>query len=138
MHEDLIRGSRLPVPSNRSFSIVFAGLFVVLGLLPLLWQDEVSGWSIAIGAAFLVVGLAAPQVLEQPKRLWMRFAELMHTIVSVLLLTLVFFALVTPTGWIMRAFRNDPMRLKRDPTARTYWIERTPAGPPPDSLKDQF
>jgi hypothetical protein len=38
----------------------------------------------------------------------------------------------------MRLFGKDPLRLKRDPAAATYWIERTPPGPKPESLGDQF
>jgi hypothetical protein len=39
---------------------------------------------------------------------------------------------------LMRLFGKDFLRLKRDPQAKSYWIERTPAGPAPDSMKNQF
>ena len=51
---------------------------------------------------------------------------------------LLFYVTVTPIGLIMRATGKDPLRLKFDPSARSYWIERTPPGPDPRSMKHQF
>ena len=41
-------------------------------------------------------------------------------------------------GLVMRAFGKDFLRQKLDPNAKSYWIERTPPGPPPQSMKNQF
>ncbi len=50
----------------------------------------------------------------------------------------VFLLVVTPIGLLMRALGKDFLRLKLDPRATTYWIERDPPGPTPDSLKHIF
>jgi hypothetical protein len=47
-----------------------------------------------------------------------------------------FFGFITPVAQFVR--RKDPLRLKRDPAARSYWIQRDPPGPAPESLKHQF
>jgi hypothetical protein len=52
--------------------------------------------------------------------------------------SLLFFAVFTPFAPILRIARKDPLRLRRDPQAASYWIERNPPGPAPESIAGQF
>jgi hypothetical protein len=63
---------------------------------------------------------------------------LLSRIVTPVVMGVVFFAVVTPVALILRVLGKDPLRLKLDPTAATYWIDRIPPGPSPESIKDQF
>ena len=49
-----------------------------------------------------------------------------------------FYATVTPIGLIMRTLGKRPLRLKFDPEAESYWIERKPPGPEPETMIRQF
>jgi hypothetical protein len=55
-----------------------------------------------------------------------------------LALLLVFVLLVTPLAFLMRVIGKDPLRLRSDPKIATYWVDRKPPGPAPDSLKNQY
>jgi hypothetical protein len=66
------------------------------------------------------------------------FRLLLHRIVSPLVLGVMFFGVVTPMGLVMRALGKDPLRLRFDRDARSYWIDRRPPGPAPDTLNNQF
>ena len=85
-----------------------------------------------------MVAVVYPQMLAPLNRLWFRFGLLLHKIVSPVVLAIMFFLVFTPTGMIMRALGKDPLRLRLDKNATSYWIERTPPGPSPESLGDQF
>ncbi len=85
-----------------------------------------------------MLAFAAPQVLAPLNRLWFKLGLLLHKIVNPIVLGIMFYVVVTPTGLIMRLLGKDLLRLKRDPAAASYWIERTPPGPKPESLGDQF
>ena len=137
-HESYERQEEIRGSSDRSFGIVFAVVFALVGLLPLVSGGAVRLWSLAIGAAFLLVALAIPSILAPLNRLWLRFGLLLHKIVSPLVLGIMFFLVITPMGVLMRAFGKDLLRLKLDRQLASYWIERTPPGPPPESLRDQF
>jgi predicted membrane metal-binding protein len=137
-HESYQRHEEVRGSSNRSFGIVFAIVFALIGLLPLAFGGHARLWSLAVGAAFLLVALAAPSVLAPLNRLWLRFGLLLHRIVSPLILGIMFYLVVTPTGLLMRALGKDLLRLKFDRQRASYWIERVPPGPPPESIKDQF
>jgi hypothetical protein len=63
---------------------------------------------------------------------------LLNAIVGQVVMALLFFVVVTPVALICRILGHDPLRLKLDPSAATYWIDRVPPGPSPESIKDQF
>jgi hypothetical protein len=124
--------------SDRAFGFVFAAFFGIVGLLPLFSRGEVRGWALFISLAFALYAAAVPHVLAPLNRAWTAFGEVLHHIVSPIALGILYYGVVTPTGLLMRLAGKDPLRLRPDPAARSYWIERQPPGPPADSLKDQF
>jgi hypothetical protein len=138
MHENLSRLEEVPISSERAFGLVFVLVFLIVGCLPLIDGESPRVWAIVIAAALVGITLVAPRLLRWPNRLWMSFGLLLHRIVSPIALGLIFYAAVLPTGLLLRLFGKDLLRLRREPRSRTYWIERTPPGPPPGSLKDQF
>jgi hypothetical protein len=137
-HESYTRRELIQRSSDRSFGFVFAAVFFIIGLLPLLAGRSAYIWLLVIGAGFLLVALAAPTLLAPLNRLWGRFGLLLHRVVSPLVLGIMFFLVVTPTALLMRVFGKDPLRLKFDNAASSYWIDRIPPGPTPESLKEQF
>jgi Saxitoxin biosynthesis operon protein SxtJ len=137
-HESFQRDESIPLSSNRSLGFVFAGAFLVIGVLPLVWGSGVRPWSLMIAAGFMLCALAAPSLLGPLNRAWMRFGMLLHRIVSPVVLGIMFFLVITPMGTVMRLLGKDPLRLRYDGNASTYWVDRTPPGPPPQSLNHQF
>lgn len=138
LHENLAREEAVEGSSDRAFGIVFTVVFAVIGAWPLPWGNPPRIWALVLAAAFLAVALAAPALLAPLNRLWLRLGLLLHKIITPLVMGLIFFLAVTPTGLILRAMGKDPLRLRRDAAANSYWIHRTPPGPPPGSIRNQF
>ena len=124
--------------SDRSFGIVFSTFFFLIALFPLLKGGSIRLWFLVIAGIFLLLALAVPGVLAPANRLWMKFGELLNHIVSPVALGIVFYVAVFPTGLMLCIFGKDPLRLRLDPTAESYWIKRNPPGPTADSLNNQF
>jgi hypothetical protein len=137
-HENLARGEPVHGSSDRSFGIVFGVVFLVVALWPLLSSGGVRIWATIASAAFFLVAFAVPGLLAPLNRVWIRFGLLLHKIVSPIVLGILFYLFVTPMGLIMRLMGKDFLRLRFEPSARSYWIERNPPGPKPESLKNQF
>ncbi len=138
LHEDFAREAKVEGSSDRSFGFVFAVVFALIGLWPLMGGGQVRIWGLGIAAAFALVALARPGLLAPLNRLWTRFGLLLHKVVSPLIMGMLFYLTVTPIGLLMRAMGKDPLRLRPDPDAASYWIERDPPGPPPETMKNQF
>lgn len=137
-HERIASGTPVQGSSDRSFGIVFTVVFAIIGLWPLIGGAPLRWWSLIVAALFLLAALVRPQVLAPLNRGWTRFGLLLHKITNPVILGLVFFLAVTPTALIMRAMGKDPLRRRLDPAARTYWIDRRPPGPQPETMKLQF
>ena len=128
-----------PLPSNRSFGLLFVVVFTLLGF----WQAWKGGsnwlwlWLGLAGTTGFVTAIA-PDLLTPFNRAWIRFGLLLHKIVNPIVMGAIFFGVITPAGFLMRALGRDPMQRKYDPEAQTYWIPRQPPGPEPESLRQQF
>ena len=95
-------------------------------------------WALVVGGLFLVVALAAPAVLAPLNRIWTKFGLLISRVTNPIVTALLFFVVFTPFAMVLRMLGKDLLRQKLDPTAKSYWIERTPAGPEPESMVHQF
>jgi hypothetical protein len=71
-------------------------------------------------------------------RLWASFGLLLGRVTNPLIMGIVFFLVVTPVAVIARFRGKDPLRLRLDSEADSYWIERVPPGPVPTSMINQF
>jgi hypothetical protein len=138
LHEDLRRQGDVKRGSDRSFGFTFAVVFAVIALLPLRHHLPVRWWAIAVALAFAVAALAAPRVLAPLNNLWAKVGDLLHKITTPIVMGLLFFGAMTPVAAILRLMGKDPLRLKRDSKISSYWIERRPPGPAPDSLNQAF
>ncbi len=137
-HEDLGRKDEIKGSSDRTFGLVFAALFAVIGLWPLLSGAGVRIWALAIAGLFLALALVKPGLLSPLNRLWTQFGLLLHKVVNPLVMGLLFYLTVTPIGLLMRLMGKDPLGRRFDRSVESYWIARDPPGPAPESMKNQF
>lgn len=137
-HEDLNRPQHVEGPSNRSFGLVFAAVFCIVALMPLLHGGGARTWALVIAAAFAVTSFAAPAMLAMPNRLWTGLGLLLGKIVSPVVIAILFYGVFTPLGLLMRVLGKDSLKLRLDRAATSYWVPRVPPGPRPDSMTEQF
>lgn len=139
-HESFERRQELNAGSDRSFGYVFAAVFTIIAVAQY-WDGRplatAAVW-LAVAGAILLVAFVAPALLRPFNRLWFRFGLLLHRIVTPVVMGLIFFVAVTPVGLAMRVFDRRALSLKFEPGTESYWIHRTPPGPPPGSFGNQF
>ncbi len=138
-HESFVPRDKTVMGSDRSFGLVFAVFFAVITLLP--WSFSESGpfwWALVPSGAFLLVALARPVWLRPLNRVWFRFGLLLNRLISPLVLGLLFYLTVVPTGLLMRLFGKRPIPTGFSAEAESYWVPRDPPGPAPESMKNQF
>lgn len=138
LHESMEERTQVKLGSNRSLAIVFSIVFIIIGLWPLLGSESPRYWSLAIAAVFLTLGFLAPGTLTPLNRLWFKVGMLLHHIVNPVVMGIIFFVTVMPTGLVMRLLGRDILGLRFDREASSYWVKRKPPGPPRDSFRNQF
>ena len=124
----------IKISSNRSFGIVFFIVFVLIGFYPLINDGNLRLWSLIISLIFLILGLINSKILTPLNILWFKFGIFLGKVVSPLILGIIFFIVVTPTGILMRAFKKDLLNLKFN-SNKSYWIEKTGQK---SKMKNQF
>ena len=124
----------IKLPSNRNFGIVFFIVFLIIALWPVLKQNEIRIWSLIISFIFFVLGLINSKLLTPLNKLWFKFGILLGNIISPIVMGIVFFLVVTPTGLVMRIFRKDILKLKKN-SRDSYWINKDNTN---SSMRNQF
>ena len=125
---------KIKLPSNRNFGIVFSVVFLIISLWPLLSQNDVRIWSLVISGIFLILGLINSKLLLPLNKIWFKFGILLGNFIAPIVMGIVYFMVVTPTGLIMRLLGKDLLNLKKN-NKDTYWIEKDNSN---SDLKNQF
>jgi hypothetical protein len=118
---------RIPMDRKalRNFGLLMA--FVLLLAGGWLWWKASASWPWMAGASALlaVIGIASPGILKPFYRGWMILAVIMGWVMTRVVLTLVYYLVLTPIGFLGRAFGEQFLHLKRSKDSDTYWIRRT-------------
>lgn len=121
--------------SNKSFGIFFFVIFIIIALWPLLINEKIRIWSIIISIIFLTLGLLNSKILTPFNKLWMRLGILLGSIVSPIVMGIIYFGVITPIGLIMKLFGKDVLNLKLDKNKPTYWLKKDEIK---SKMKNQF
>jgi hypothetical protein len=98
-------------------------LILISLLLWYLGKSSFMYFSIS-GGLFVILTLIAVSVLRPFHKLWMMLALLMGYVMSRIILTLLFYLVLTPIGIIAKIFSKKFMPLSFDKKAETYWEKR--------------
>ena len=119
----MTQNNEIKLGSNRSFGIVFCIVFLLITLYPLTYSGEIRIWPAIISLIFLLLGLINSKLLTPLNTLWFKFGLFLGKIVSPIVIGIIFFVVVTPTGFLMRILKKDLLNLKFT-NKDTYWIKK--------------
>ena len=112
------------ISSNRSFGFLFFVVFFVISLWPLKSQGDLRLWAFILSLVFLVLGVLNSKFLTPLNKLWFKFGILLGSIVSPIIMGIVYFLVVTPTGILMRLSGKNLLHMKKIKGVSTYWTKR--------------
>ena len=120
----MLHQSKIKISSNRNFGLVFFVVFLIVSLWPLTHEGSIRIWSVIVSAVFLILGLINSRLLTPLNVLWFKLGMILGAIISPIVMGIVFFLVVTPTGFILRIMGKDLLNKKYDKEKETYWIKR--------------
>ena len=116
--------SKIKISSNRIFGLLFFIVFLIVALWPLKYEEGIRLWSLALSIIFFILGIFNSKLLTPLNKLWFKFGILLGSIVSPLIMGIVYFFVVTPMGVLMRILGKDLLKTSKVKSASSYWIKR--------------
>ena len=129
-----MKNSKIKIGSNKSFGIVFFTVFLIIAIWPLLNGYEIRYWSLIISIVFLFLGILNSKILTPLNKIWFKIGILLGNVISPIVMSIIFFLVVTPTSLIMKLFGKDILGIKKN-RSKSYWIEKSG---PKSKMKNQF
>ena len=101
------------------------------------WRGyELRVWAMVVAGLLIVPALLRPGSLRRVYQSWMTVGEVLGWVNTRLILSVIFFGVFTPIGWVMRLRGQDPMRRRLEPEAETYRV--VCQGRPGSHMQRQF
>ena len=129
-----MENSKIKISSNKSFGIVFFTVFLIIAIWPLLNGYEIRYWSLIISVVFLILGILNSKILTPLNKIWFKIGILLGNVISPIIMSIIFFLVVTPTSFIMKILGKDLLNLKKN-TKNSYWIKKQNQN---SRMKNQF
>ena len=110
--------------SNKSFGLLFFIVFLIIGLWPLLNDNSPNILFLILAIFFLILGLINSKILTPFNKTWIKFGEVLGSVVAPLVMVAIYFIVLTPLSFLIRIFGKDLLKLKFDKKINSYWIEK--------------
>ena len=109
--------------SSKSFGYLFFGVFLALAVWVYIKNQNLNYWLIGTSTVFLFLTLIKSKLLDVLNDLWIKFGELLGKIIAPIIMSIVFFLIVTPIGLVLKIIKKDLLKLKFN-NDKSYWIEK--------------
>jgi hypothetical protein len=117
--------ARLSRREGRRFGLTVGAAFLVLAALAA-WRGRAGGGPTGglagVGLLLILAALVAPTRLGPLYHGWMRLAEQLSRVTTPVFMAVIYFGLVTPTGFLRRLLGHNQIARRR--SARTFWVTR--------------
>lgn len=132
-----MNNKEIKIGSNKSFGIVFFIFFLILVLYFFYKTNHINYKLLITSLIFLVLGLLNSKILSPLNYIWFKFGLILSLIISPIVMSVVFFFVVTPIAIIAKIFGKDFLKLKKkeNEKKKSYWITKEKYD---NSMKDQF
>ncbi|MBN1155673.1 hypothetical protein JXB12_12215, partial [candidate division KSB1 bacterium] len=119
-----IKGLDLSSRTIRQFSFLISAVALIVAVL-MLWKGTAkmnAGYLIGFAVVFMVMGIVFPAILRPIYKVWMGFAFTLGWLMTRIILSIVFYVVITPIGLVMRLAGKDFLSLRIDKRVDSYWI----------------
>ena len=108
------KSRNIKISSNKSFGIVFFAFFIIVSVWLFFKNGEFIIWPIIVAVVFLILGLTNSKLLTPLNKAWNQFGILLGNFIAPIVMGIIFFLVVTPTGLVVRVMGKDLLRLKKN------------------------
>jgi len=121
----------------RKFGLIVGCIFLALGLAPILKGKDSNFFLISPAIILIFLAVILPKILLPFYKVWMRLGKALGKINSFIVLSLIFYFVLTPLGIVKKAFKIDLEKFSHKTNKISYWIKKPPSNPK-DKMKRTF
>jgi len=121
----------------RKFGLIVGCIFLALGLSPILKGKDSNFFMIVPAIILIFLAVILPKILLPFYRVWMRLGTILGKINSFIILSLIFYFVLTPLGIVKKAFKIDLEKFAHKTNKTSHWIKKLPSNPK-DDMKRTF
>jgi len=136
--EEEIRNIKSGKKEVRQFGITIGIVLGLLGGLLFLRQKDFYAYFLIFSAAFFVSALVLPALLKPVQKVWMSLAIVIGWFMTRVILTVLFYLVVTPIAIVARIFGKRFLDTALNRDVNSYWITRKPAAVEKEGYENQF
>ncbi len=137
MFEDL-KNIKSGMRELREFGVVIGAILIVFADVAMLRGKAFGPYVLGIGLVFALLGLMLPAVLKPLQKVWMGLGLVLGFFVSRIILSIIFFGVITPIGLLMKLSGKDILDERIDKSKPSYWHQRPDAARPKASYENQY
>ena len=115
---------KIEYPSDKKFGIFFSFIFILIGLYFYFFQNNFYFIFFFLSLLLLAISFFCSRFLRIPNILWMKLGMILHSIISPIVMFLIFIITFYPIGFLLRVFKTDILNIKYNKKIKSYWIDR--------------
>ena len=105
----------------KKFGLSVGTVLVIIGLVLFYFEKSSHPYFLAVGGVLILLGIIVPKILFPIQKAWMVIAVILGFIMTRIILSILFYLIITPIGLLAKLFRKDFLDRKFDKNKSTYW-----------------
>ncbi len=121
----------------KKFGLTIGIFLLIIGAVLFFLKGRAPFWLVAIGVAFVFMGIAWPKILLPIQKIWMALSIVLGWVMTRIILLFIFYLIFTPIGVLSHIFGKKYLSLKPE-KSESYWRKREKTKNPPQRYEQQF
>ncbi len=122
----------------RKFGLSVGIVFLLISALLFWFEKNTYLYFTIAGTTLTILGIVYPLILKPLNKIWMSLSIILGWIMTRVILIILYYIVLTPTGIIAKIFRNNFLKLKNDKSNDSYWEVRKDRKIKKSDFENQF
>ena len=105
----------------RKFGFTVGGVLLIIGIVLLYFEKSSHPYFLGIGGLLIILGAVLPKILLPIQKAWMALAVDLGFIMTRVILSILYYLVITPIGLLAKLFGKDFLDRKIEKDKNTYW-----------------
>jgi hypothetical protein len=105
----------------KKFGITIGAVLLIVSILLFIYEKPLASYFFGAGIGFQIIAQVFPIIFLPLQKIWMTFAVLMGFVMTRVILSILFYLVITPISFVSKIFQKDFLNLKIEKDKKSYW-----------------